>query len=52
VDVAANFVIRQRDKGLAGEHMPQADAEKRSILIDALRAESRNVKGIGDKSLG
>src|SRR4029450_8004488 len=52
MDVAANLTISQRDKGLASEHMPQADEEKQSILIDPLRAESRDVKGLGDKRPG
>jgi hypothetical protein len=52
VDVAANLIIDHGNEGLAVEHMSQADPEEQSILINALGAESRNMKWIGNKGLG
>lgn len=49
--VAANSIFLQRDQGLPHEHLSQADPEKQSVLIDAIRAEGGNMKRIGNKCL-
>ena len=49
--VAANLIVLQGDKGLPHEHVSQADPEKQSILVDAIRPEGGDVKGIGNKCL-
>jgi hypothetical protein len=45
------MILRQGDKGLAHEHVSQADPEKQSILIDTVRPEGGDMKGIGNKCL-
>ena len=50
--VATNSIVYQCKKGLARKHVPQADAEKRSILIDASRTESTDMNRIGHKRCG
>jgi hypothetical protein len=50
--VAAHRAIRHRDKGLADEHVPQADSEKKAIAIKALSAKSTKVKRVCCKRIG
>ena len=49
--IAAHFAIRERDEGLANEHVAQADAKKKSILIEAVRTQCGDVKRIGHKGV-
>lgn len=49
--VAAHFAIGKRNKGLAYEHVAQADAKKRSILIETVRTQCGDVKRIGHKGV-
>ena len=50
--VSANSAVHQRDKSLTDEHVPQADPEKQSVLVDTLRPESRHVERVGHECVG
>ncbi len=52
VHVAADRAVDQGDEGLADEHVAQADAKEKTILVGAAGAEGGEMKRVGDERVG
>jgi len=52
MNVAAHRAVGERDKGLAQEHLTQADTKEQTILIDASCTEHGKMKRIGNEGVG